>query len=350
MLAPTGNSLYTLLQHYTASAATDANWLAATVLTRHQSSYRKPGAMLLVSPLGKVHGLVSGSCLEHDVVLRAQKVRAFGRPEFVIYDSTDADNIAAELGLGCKGQVGILIQELTPAHRTVLTQLHRRQQAGRGAYLLYCCASPALADLATLVLLDDTLQVLASSDPQAPLPALPAPPAQIATVIEARQRRWVLVRQRPPIQVWVLGGGVDAIPLVSMAAMLGWRISVIDHRANRARARDFPAAEQLVRSTPEDFEPLQPAQAVFIMTHNQNLDARWLRRLHQLGAPAYLGLLGPAARKAGVLAEAELAADTDVARRIHGPMGLNIGGDLPESVAISALAECHQQLAGLGYL
>lgn len=354
-----GNSLYGLLQYYIAAteAAPDThsdNWLAATVLTKYQSSYRQPGALLLISPLGKVHGLVSGSCLEQDVVLRAQKVRAFGRPEFVIYDSTDADNIAAELGLGCKGRVGILIQELTPAHRTLLAHLHARLQAGHSAYMLYCCASPAPADLAPLVLLDDQLQVIISSDPQAPLPALPPAPDRISAVIDAPPRRWVLLRYRPPIHAWVIGGGVDAKPLVSIAAMLGWRLSVIDHRPSRGRAQDFPAAEQIVRSTPETFFPGQPAQAVFVMTHNQSLDARWLRRLSQPDLsdcmPGYIGLLGPPTRKAEVVAAAGLTADADFARAISGPMGFNIGGDLPESVAISAIAECHQRLAGLGYL
>ena len=345
-----GNSLFDLLKHYTTVSDTE-NWLAATVLTKHQSSYRKPGAMLLVSPRGKVHGLVSGSCLENDVVLRAQKVQAFNRPEFVIYDSTDEDNIAAELGLGCKGRVGILIQELTPSHQVVLRELYARQQAGQTSHMLYCCESPDIQDLTLQVLLDEQLQLISSTHSSAiDLPPLPEAVTKPSTVFEIHNRLWVLLRYLPPITAWVIGGGADAKPLVTIAAMLGWRVSIIDHRANRGQTQYFPAAEQIIRSTPEDFFPKQKAQAVFLMTHNQSLDARWLRRLSQLDVTGYLGLLGPVARKNEVLAEAGIKPTSSFAQMISGPMGFNIGGDLPESVAISAIAECHQLLSQQGHL
>ncbi len=345
----THNSLYQLLRDYAAEAG-DEPWLAATVVTKYRSSYRKPGAMMLVDPLGRARGLISGGCLESDIVLQARQVQHSGRARYVVYDSTEDGSIAAELGLGCNGRVGVLVQELGEAHGALLRTLLGRLEQGRAARLLQCFESAEPEDLAAMVLLDEDSRPLATTDPALPLPALPGPDAGRHQVLAAGERQFSLVDYLPPVSLWVIGGGVDARPVVSLAATLGWRITVVDHRAAYGRARDFSGAESLVRETAETFAGAIDADAAIVMSHNIHTDAAWLARLAEMDGLLYTGLLGPAERKQEVIDRAGINPLGPFALNLHGPMGLDIGGDLPESIAVSVIAQCHQTLATAGRL
>jgi xanthine dehydrogenase accessory factor len=337
-------SLYQLLQLY-AQSAEQQHWFAATVVTKYKSSYRKPGAMMLVNHLGQGFGLISGGCLEANICLQARKVESFGRAAHIIYDSTDEDNIAAELGLGCHGSVGILIQQLGDSHRSLLLQLLQRMQTGQTSYLLNCYSSAKAADLNALALYDQQGQLLASATDTA-LPEWPDQDGGRHQLIASGEQQWSLCRHLPPVNLWLVGGGVDAVPVASMAALLGWRVTVLDHRASNARQQDFPQVERVIRQPPDQFQEPVSADAVIIMSHNVDLDAAWLNQLRGASQLQYIGLLGPVYRKAEVFALAGIEADDPLAARVYGPMGFDIGGDLPASVALSVLSQCHQVLAG----
>ena len=149
------NHLYHLIQAYL--SRTDMEfWYCATVVTKSGSSYRRPGAMMLVNPWGKTYGLVSGGCLESDVVHRAQRVRCSGKAEYRIYDTEDEGSFAANLGLGCNGKIGVLIQAITSSHRTILKMLHQRMQNRQDSYLLQCYQSLQNNRLGDWVLLDQS--------------------------------------------------------------------------------------------------------------------------------------------------------------------------------------------------
>lgn len=337
----TGTDLLSLLHQY--AAADDSQpWLAATVVTKHRSSYRKPGALMLVDPLGRTLGLISGGCLEADIVLQSKKVLFDGQARLLIYDSTEDGNIAAELGLGCNGRVGVLLQLLTPAHRDVLMALRERLLEGRDSHLLQCFGSDQPDDLACLALLDEHQTPVCSAGDR-PLPPLSETPPP--AVLTDGFRQWALTRQKAPVQLWIIGGGIDAEPVARIAVMLGWRVTVVDHRAAYARENRFAGVERIVREQAEDFGARIEADAVILMSHNLEMDAAWLGHCGRASQLRYIGLLGPAQRREEVIALSHLNPDEIPVTLVHGPMGLEIGGDLPESIAVSVIAECHQVLA-----
>ena len=337
-------SLYQLLKEY-AAAPEGEPWVAATVVSKYKSSYRKPGALMLVDPLGGTSGLISGGCLESDVVLQARRVKHEGRARCVVYDSTEEGNIAAELGLGCNGRVEVLIQELGPDHRRLLLELLERLEGGRLSRLLYCFDSDRPEELGTTVLLDENCRKLASAGCPAAIPPLTPSGDTNHRIVRDGDRQWSLISHNPPVSLWVIGGGVDARPMVSLAATLGWRVTVVDHRVAYGRPHLFPGADAFIRRKAADYDDEIGADAVLLMSHNQQMDADWLARLSRCTGLRYTGLLGPVSRKEEVIAMAGIEPDSAFARSIHGPMGFDIGGDLPESIAVSVIAQCHRELA-----
>ena len=336
------NYLLDLLRCYRTSD-NDANWFAATLVKKQGSSYRQPGAMMLVSPLGQRFGLISGGCLENNIREQARKVEASGQSLCTVYDTTDEQSIAAELGLGCNGRVEILTQELTTVHRSVLLQLLERLEAGKKSYLLQCFSSANQDDLQQMVILDEQRTPLLTTA-STPLPDLSHLSETRHKVITERGRQWSLNRYLPPVNFWVFGGGIDARPVVQFATQMGWRVTLVDHRLEYAREKDFPGAERILRDSPEHFSGMINANAAVLMSHNLGLDTAWLERLQACTSLRYLGLLGPVDRKHEVMRLARVSCDSDFAQSIHGPMGLDIGGDTPESIALSTLAQCHQVL------
>jgi len=299
---------------------------------------------MLVAPDGRSFGLISGGCLEADIRLNARKVLAFDQARCILYDSMDEENIAAELGLGCNGRVEVLVQALAPAHRQLLLQLLDRMQAGANSFLLHCFRTNDPADLNALILLDEAGSPIANAT-QIELPALQDSNLdQRHQMVSETVRTWSLNQHPPPVNLWVFGGGVDARPLVSLAASLGWRVTLVDHRPAYAREDDFPQAERFLRQGPGDLEAEVNADAAILMTHSLELDAAWLARLEGVGSLRYVGLLGPVDRKNEAIEIARISASSSLLAILHGPMGFDIGGDIPESVALSTLAQCHQIL------
>ncbi len=146
----------------------------------------------------------------------------------------------------------------------------------------------------------------------------------------------------------VLGNGVDVIPLCQLALVLGWRVTLADQRLNAHKRENFPAeiTALSVCAAELDNELLQQVDGVVIAHHNVRLDAAAIAALQEKNMrKPYIGLLGPAKRKADVLACAGLQ-EAQLCYPIAGPMGLALGGDLPENIALSILAECHAKIFG----
>ncbi|MBT5106993.1 MAG: XdhC family protein, partial [Porticoccaceae bacterium] len=116
------------------------------------------------------------------------------------------------------------------------------------------------------------------------------------------------------------------------------------HRPAYARQADFPLVENIIRQRPESLDHDVDADAAILMTHNLELDANWLKRIQDCQSLRYIGLLGPVDRKLEVMELAGIESSPEIEEFLHGPMGFDIGGDIPESVALSTLAECHQVL------
>jgi xanthine/CO dehydrogenase XdhC/CoxF family maturation factor len=153
----------------------------------------------------------------------------------------------------------------------------------------------------------------------------------------------------PVPRVLILGAGLDAVPLVNVLAELGWRVSVADHRPAYLERDGFARAEAMLAVRPDslsDAVQLTAFDAIVVMSHHLATDRQYLRQLAGIDVP-YLGLLGPPARKRRLLDE--LGGSTGaLARRLRGPVGIDIGADTAESIAVSIAAEIQQVLVRVG--
>jgi xanthine/CO dehydrogenase XdhC/CoxF family maturation factor len=141
----------------------------------------------------------------------------------------------------------------------------------------------------------------------------------------------------PPPKLLVCGAGDDARPLVELATRVGFRVYVADHRTANLTAERFPAARKLLKLRPQHPSPELPADETtyaVVQTHALEHDKGWVNRLLATKVP-YVGVLGPRARIRKILADL----DAVNSERVYGPVGLDIGADGPEQVALSVVAE-----------
>jgi xanthine dehydrogenase accessory factor len=308
------------------------------------STYRKPGALMLIAANGEYSGLLSGGCLEGDLRQHAMAVIETGKPRIVKYDMRGPDDLIWGLGLGCEGAMSILLFRVGPERDwQPLTHL---------ANSLATYSRTAVA------------VVVDSSDPQLPvgttlLPHEAAPEVQdllagaarsgkvdwlesgSAGVPQRASRIFALPLSLPP-KLLLLGAGPDAAPVVDFAARLVWKVTVVDHRAAYAQAEHFPTAEKVIQARPTDLNAatdIEHFSAAVVMSHHLPSDLEYLRSLSSTPIP-YIGLLGPAVRRDKLLSD--LGATAQALRsRLHAPVGLVLGGRTPESIALAIVSEIH---------
>jgi len=295
----------------------------ATLVSVEGSSYRRPGARLLVRSNHSRIGSISGGCLEEDVMARAAKVFGTGEPDAVVYDTTSENDLVWGVGLGCHGVVRVLLEKVPPrppwAAALSTGFLRRRATALATRY-----GGDNRSEWGT--------RLAAPGD-------CPDPETLFLQMIA------------PPNALIIFGAGDDAVPLARMAKEIGWQVTVADPRAAFATAERFPFADTLVSSPAEALvervKPGPDALAV-VMTHHYVHDVPILRDLLQrpLG---YLGLLGPRKRAHKILDDLGAAGRKVTAKereRLHAPVGLDLGADSPEQVALSIVAEIQATIAG----
>ncbi len=310
----------------------ETEWVLGTITEIAGSSYRKPGAMMFFSGLGQQLGLLSGGCLEADIMRHARTVMADGQSKSITYDMQDEDDIAWQLGIGCGGRVKI---QLDLIHRSSaylqLDKLHQHLEAQQHAWF----ALPLEPRQATV-------------GPRLYTQADISPPFRVDKTrqIDDEQGAWLVTPVKPPPHLLVFGGGLDARPMASIANELGWRVTLVDHRCAYARAAHFPSVSQILRTKAAQLsaEILTSIDAAVVMNHNIEMDAQALRALVHSNA-TYIALLGPRHRCRQVL-EAAALGEQRLPAKLASPAGFNIGGELPESIALATLAECHAALEG----
>jgi xanthine dehydrogenase accessory factor len=324
----------------------------ATIVAVRGSTYRRPGARLLVPEDGTPVGNLSGGCLEGDVADVARVVMEEGRARLAGWDLTADDDAVWGLGLGCNGAIEVFIE---PADRAaeVAHALRSALEEERPICLVTVIESEVpdrVTPGARLIVRPDGEAEgslgEASVDRDAAATArelLDAERSEIRT-FAGGVRAFVEVLE-PPLRLVICGAGHDAIPLVRAAAVLGWNPIVVDDRPAFLTRERFPEAHAFVHvEEPADVAKAAAIDArtfVVVMTHNFLRDKEYLRSLLTTD-PAYLAMLGPAARTTRLLMELqdEGVAVTDGFReRLHGPAGLDVGAEGPEEIAGSIVAE-----------
>jgi xanthine/CO dehydrogenase XdhC/CoxF family maturation factor len=319
----------------------------ATVVATAGSTYRKPGARMLILADGSFFGLLSGGCLEADLKLHAEEVLRSGIPRAVEYDMRGPDDILFGIGAGCEGAMRVLLEPAGPGTPAAA--------ALAAAGVATCRGRPT-----SLVSVHDSADVpLGTYSAATPLPPelIEAAAQSLADAASraadfgasARRTRAFVQFLAPPPHLLICGAGPDAQPVAKAARALGWRVSVIDHRpAYVAAACDWGAEVTLADpGALGSVIAIEQCHAAVVMSHHLRSDGLYLGELARAGIPAYVGLLGPEARRARLAQELGASAQ-QLTGRLHGPVGLNIGAVTPEGIALAIVSQIHAWLAGRG--
>src|SRR5207247_983751 len=319
----------------------------ATIVGVRGSTYRRQGARLLLTRSQEMVGNMSGVCREGDVMVVADEVMTSGQARLVTYDLTADDDVVWGLGLGCDGAVDIFVEPVDPSAE--IFTLYRKAIADERALAVVTVLSGAgrrlavWADGARIGTLGDATMddraaragTAAIQEGASRIFSLPGSAGAVQAFVEVL---------RPPIRLVVCGAGHDAVPVVQLAAQMGWRVVVVDSRERFLTRDRFPGARQFIKADPTsapDRVPMDDRTYVVIMTHNYLHDRNLLHGFLRTGA-GYLGMLGPRIRTEKILDELRRdgvpMSDRDRGR-IFGPLGLDIGGETPEEIALGIVGE-----------
>ena len=290
---------------------------------------------------------MSGGCLEGDLAERARKVIAADRPAAVTYDLRDAADELWGLAIGCNGLLRVFLQPLSPAHRyEPFTSIASALRGGSAAGLATVIEGPdAGATLIVTATRHDAFG-FASTTPAAVLTGAQTAAEEGSARLVTNAGTTVLYAPLRAIpKLLVLGAGLDAVPLLGMAVELGWFVTVADHRPAYLARSGFERADRKVLVEPGQLArelTLDEFDAIVVMSHHLPTDRKYLAELAPL-AHRYVGVLGPRGRRDRLLADLG-EAGARLRPRLKGPVGLDIGADSPESIALSILAELQSTL------
>jgi xanthine/CO dehydrogenase XdhC/CoxF family maturation factor len=354
--------LRAILDAVAAMAPTGRCGVLATLVKAEGSTYRRPGARMLMTGDGGRVGSISGGCLESDLCRRCQTLRPGGKPVVVTYSTVDDSDAFLGYALGCKGKVAILLEHVDPANQSQHLRFIREclddDRVGVLATVYGVDGTPGLevgsrlmlseADAVTTGTWPADLAEVAGAEAKS---ALRGGQSHNALLQSARGRAEVFVEIiRPSVRLVIFGAGDSAAPLVRLAKELGWHVTVCDRRPAYADAERFPPADAVIVSAARDIPErlrIGDRTVAVVMTHNYPEDLELLRVLLP-SAARYVGLLGSRQRTERLihdLAGDGLVLADEQLERLHGPVGLDIGADTPEEIALSIIAEIQAALA-----
>jgi xanthine dehydrogenase accessory factor len=352
-----------IIRAYDIAVAEGKETALATVVYLEGSSYRRPGARMLIVDDGQLTGAISGGCLEGDALQKALLVMAQKKARIVTYDTMDEDEATLGVGLGCNGVIQVLIEPVDHTDPDNPISFLRQVASERQKAVLITLFSldDKKADQPGTCLLqvehgvrrskfiDSTLlKLLQENAKENFLLQKSAFHTYHSSVYNLR----AFIEYIPPvISMVIIGAGNDVFPLVDMADIVGWETRVVDGRANYASRDRFTKACQVLVSKPEQVLeqiPVDEYTVFLLMTHNYNYDLAMLRAL--LGEKqTYVGVLGPKKkldRMLRELKEAGVLLTDEKLSFVFGPVGLDIGAETAEEIALSIIAEIKSVFAG----
>ncbi|MGH2827731.1 MAG: XdhC family protein [Actinomycetota bacterium] len=325
----------------------------ATIVSVDGSTYRRPGARLLVPDEGEGIGNLSGGCLEGQVTEIGRDVMKSGECHLEFYDLTADDEVVWGWGLGCNGAIEVFIEPVANAldSAAALGEAITDEQSLAVATVIESSLEGIAPGARVLVYPDGETRgslgedSLTSEATAAAAEMLDSGTTEVVEIETPEGSARVFIESlTPPLRLVVCGAGHDAIPLVRAGAALGWRVDVVDDRASFLDAGRFQGARNFIECEPAQISEraeIDERSYVVVMSHNYLRDRDYLRSL--LDSPAaYVGMLGPRARLQRLLDD--LASDgvkpgPEQLERVHGPAGIDLGGEGPEEVAAAIVAE-----------
>jgi len=353
---PTYSPTIRLYDFFEVHQRRQAPLVLATVVETQGSTYSKAGALMLIDENGIFQGMLSGGCLEGDLAIRAQVVLESGQSQLVTYDLAADNDELWGLGVGCDGLMRVLLQPLvsTQAYEPFATMLAAFDAEEATVVSTIVASSLSSAPLATtFVLLSGEMRAFgAAADITAEIAT------SAAEFLKAgEQARQSLSRDggeaqvmhsliRPSPRLLVLGGGLDAEPLVRYASDMGWKCTVVDHRPGYLEKGDFAVADNIICCAADALASnieFNSYAAAVVMSHHLVSDRDYLAQLAETEI-VYIGLLGPAGRRERLLSDLG-ALGSKLEGRLYGPAGLDIGGRGPSAIALSIVAQLQELFA-----
>ena len=347
-----------ILKAYSEAKLTGKKAALATVVKVEGSSYRQPGARMLVTEDGSLTGAISGGCLEGDALRKALLSINQQQNKLITYNTSNEDDMELGLQLGCNGIVHILFEYIdenvknNPIHLLQQLQTERKpavigtlfslkkQARQDGTILFYRENTEPIYQVDNAVeLLSEAKNVIESKN------------TTINRIDEYNEIEALLEYIAPPVSLVIVGAGNDVQPLAKMVEIQGWEITIAEGRATHATKKRFPEANQIIIGKPEQvFENIAiDDQTYFILiTHNYKYDLAMLKLLLQTNCH-YIGILGPKTKLNRMLDDLfneGIKVTEEQLSRIYGPIGLDIGAETAEEIALSIVAEIKAMMSG----
>lgn len=328
----------------------------ATVVHVEGSAYRRPGARMLIADDGRLTGAISGGCLEGDALKKALLVINTGINSLVTYDTMDEDDAIIGVGLGCNGIIKVLIEAIDFEDENNPIELIKSALSRRQSCVLLTTFSndkEVANEMGTKWLANESGIVKEAAGETLNVSVK----NNFEIVLYSKENKWLSDNQQghdinyfyefipPVISLVIIGGGNDVFPLVEMASVLGWETKIVDGRANYATTERFPSACTVLVAKAEqvlDKIDIDEYTVFALMTHNYVYDKTMLHFLSQLTQIPYIGLLGPKKKFLRILSEYEAEGrplNESQLSNIYAPIGLHIGAETPEEIALSIVAE-----------
>lgn len=351
--------IITILKAYKAARQEGRQAVLATIVHVEGSSYRMPGARMLVEDNGKMTGAISGGCLEGDALKKALLAIHERRNKLVTYNTLD-DDVSFGVQLGCNGIVHILFEPIDPDETNnpiALLEKFYRQRKNSVLVTLFSLKNVSGSQPGTCFFFDEEISEskiednhLAAIIKKDAIEVLTNQSSLLKQYTEHELIAFIELLQ-PPVSLIIVGAGNDALPLVDMATILGWQITIIDGRATHANTQRFSKANQIIVGKPVEVvkQIVTDERTVFVlMTHNYNYDLAMLKLLLQ-SKSRYIGSLGPKKKLERMFTELQeqgITITDEQKETIYGPTGLDIGAETPEEIALSIVAEIKTVFAG----
>lgn len=330
----------------------------ATVVRVRGSSYRTPGARMLITDDGKWVGSISGGCLEGDALRKARQVMTEKRPLTISYDTREESNQNLGISLGCNGIIDVLIEPIDPdggknpisifeklinTDKSVAIATIFSPPEFAGEKLVLESAGNTTSDFSheklNKIIKYDLEQVLINKSSK----------ANQYRIDEVTFEVFIEIIQ-PTISIMIFGGGFDARPVSHLAKSIGWNVTVTDECVAHIAPIFFPDATRLSLCHREFIDrefKITDYTACILMSHNYEYDRDVLKKLINSPSP-YIGILGPRKRFDKMLEEYHqqgISLTANDMHRIHSPIGLDIGAETPDEIALSIITEIQSKFA-----
>ena len=293
-----------------------------TVVDLDGSSYRKPGVRMLVLENDEMIGAISGGCVEKEILRQAKSVFKTGMSKIFTYDG--------RYRLGCEGVIYILLELFNPDEEFInnfQNSVTKRNQFT--IHSKYKKEEGEFHEIGSYVDFGNKVCSVAENIDKENL-------SRSSSLLFSQI-------MKPCYKLFIFGTEHDAVQLCNYSSLTGWETTIISLPSEQKSIMDFPGATEFIATSPEglNLDDIDDQTAIVLMTHNFANDLRFLVKLKNSN-PAYIGLLGPAARRDDLLSQFfEYCPDVtnEFMDKIHGPAGINIGSETPQEIAISVMAE-----------